>query len=136
MICLASESSADLLLSSAPVTLSSPLRALVWSVGTKRSEPLLPWEGARDAAEFWDRGGATRSLLALLSASWSFPDAMYISTESCMYHRSHSGLLHLKRLASLSLIYAIEVISHAIILMEDVLDILLTRSSGSFCADA
>ena len=82
MICLASDSSVVLLLSSAPVTLSSALRAFVWSVGTmRREEPLLD-EDAREPAEFWERGGATRSMFALFSASLSFPVATYISTDS------------------------------------------------------
>ena len=90
MICLASDSSAVLLLSSAPVTLSSALRAFVWSVGTMRFEEVLADEVARELAEFWDRGGATRSMLALSSASLSLPVAMYISTESCS--RRHKTL--------------------------------------------
>lgn len=86
MICLASDSSAVLLLSSAPVTFSSALRALVWSVATMRLEEPLSEEDVRELAEFWDRGGATRSMLALFSASLSFPVAIYISTESWMRH--------------------------------------------------
>ena len=82
MICLASESSAVVLLSSAPVTLSSALSAFVWSVGPMRLEEPLPDVDAGELAEFWERGGATRSMFALLSASLSFPVATYISTDS------------------------------------------------------
>ena len=39
-------------------------------------------------AELWDRGGATRSLFVLLSASLSSSEATYISTESCLYTQS------------------------------------------------